>query len=225
MKNKILTSLLLTLFSAVLTAQTSSNVKYFKDENLKKEVSIDNAKYSETNSTKADTIIREVKKLTSGEIISRQCYKETEPIGKWKCQTGSGVEELDYNFSLNYSDSICLDSIKNTKISNYFENDETIGYIAPKISTGEENIFMFLMMRVRYPERALENNITGTVYLTFRISNKGQIENIAIKKGVNIVLDKEAVRVIRLLKFSSPPYLKDKPVSICVTFPFKFNLQ
>jgi TonB family protein len=226
MKNLLLTACLLIITITNLAAQTVLKERYFEDENLKNEVPKKKANYSETISINIDSSkTREVKNLQNGEVISSQTFKGNEPYGIWKYQAeGSGIKVMDYNFRLVYSDSICQDSISN-QINDYFENNESIGYIAPAISSGETNVYMFITKKTIYPERALKNNIKGTVYLKFRITSSGRIENISVKKGVNTDLDKEAVRVIRLLRLSSPPSIKGKPVNICATLPFTFSLD
>ena len=59
---------------------------------------------------------------------------------------------------------------------------------------------------------------------SFIVTKDGQIENIVVNKGVDITLDKEAVRILRALKFSTPPLLNGRPVNICVKFPISFRL-
>ena len=63
------------------------------------------------------------------------------------------------------------------------------------------------------------------VFLKFTITSAGLIENIAILKGAHITLDKEAVRIIKLLKFVTPPSLKGKNQSVCVMMPIMFMIN
>jgi protein TonB len=105
-----------------------------------------------------------------------------------------------------------------------FKNNDSILYKAPVIATGEETLNHFLAYRIRYPSFAMNKGITGKVYLKFSISAEGLVENICVTKGVHVVLDKEAVRVIRLLKFSSPPKVNGKSKGVCVSLPVNFRL-
>ncbi|MFZ1678757.1 MAG: energy transducer TonB, partial [Saprospiraceae bacterium] len=64
----------------------------------------------------------------------------------------------------------------------------------------------------------------GQVILSFTITKEGNVEDIIVLRGANILLDKEAVRVIRQLSFSNPGMLDGKPVKICVKLPVKYVL-
>lgn len=86
-------------------------------------------------------------------------------------------------------------------------------------------IHEFLSRHIVYPPVARENGIMGKVYLAFTLTDKGQIENIVITKSANIFLDKEAVRVIRLLKFTTPPITNGQAKSLCLTLPISFKLM
>ena len=51
-------------------------------------------------------------------------------------------------------------------------------------------------------------------------------ENIVVKRGVDISLDKEAVRVLRELKFSSPPTVNGQAYAFkCLVLPVKYKLM
>ena len=76
-----------------------------------------------------------------------------------------------------------------------------------------------------YPAKARRSGTEGAVKTSFTLTKEGSIENIIITKGTDIVLDKESVRILRELKFSTPPALNGQPVSLCVTLPLTFKLS
>ena len=78
----------------------------------------------------------------------------------------------------------------------------------------KKNIFEFLAEKINYPAFAKENNIQGQLYLSFIIDENATISDIRINKGVHIILDKETVRVLRLMKFSNPCLLNNKPIKV-----------
>jgi TonB family protein len=210
----------------VLIAQSTTETKYFNDKYSSKEVPKEKAKYSKTIKTNVDSsITTEIKQIKTNEIIRSRTFKGKEPFGIWICDNFSSKQELDYNFKLIYADPFCQDSASNDIVNDFFVDNDSIGYKAPKISTGETSIYLAVSKIVVYPQDAVENGISGTVYLNFNITKDGKIENIAVTKGKNILLDKETVRVFRTLQFSSPAYLHGKPISICVRFPFKYTLE
>ncbi|MFZ5552436.1 MAG: energy transducer TonB [Bacteroidota bacterium] len=199
--------------------------KYFYNSlSFKKEVSEKKAKYSKTIITEVDgATITEVYDLKNKKILSRSGYKVQEQIGKWIIQRGNGVEEIDYDFSLIYSKEECNDS-SYYKVESFFNNNDAEKYSAPKPMDSSQHFYSFLVRNMIYPSYARENNIQGKVYIKFFIDRYGAISDVCIFKGLHISLDKEAVRVIKLLRFSSPPKLNGQPVNICVILPITFRL-
>tara|TARA_B100000609_G_C17181839_1_gene417528 strand:+ start:276 stop:632 length:357 start_codon:yes stop_codon:yes gene_type:complete len=54
-----------------------------------------------------------------------------------------------------------------------------------------------------YPEMALINKIEGNVYLNYKINPKGEVYDIIVTKGIGYGCDKEAKRLVKLLKYSN----------------------
>ena len=50
---------------------------------------------------------------------------------------------------------------------------------------------------LRTPESAAENGVEGTVYIMFQVEPDGSLSNINIMRGVDPVLDNEAVQVVK----------------------------
>lgn len=220
---KIIVILSILSLTVVCNAQTSST-RYFNNEWLEKEVPAEKAKFAQTITQNTDgSITTELKDLKKNIILEN--YRNEEPVGVWVYTWNRDPLYLDYNFQLRYSEKKCNDSIITLPVKNYFENDDNIGYKAPGIASGEINLNQFLAKNIIYPKRATEYGIQGDVHINFTITQYGNIENIIVNQGVNILLDKETVRVMRELKFKSPPTVNGKPVNICVSMPVYFKLQ
>jgi TonB family protein len=110
-------------------------------------------------------------------------------------------------------------------VKDFFENNDTINYKAPVLSSREKNIYEFLAQNINYPAFAKENNIQGQLYLSFIIDENATISDIRINKGVHILLDKETVRVLRSTKFVSPCMLNNKPIKVQFKLPFLYRLD
>jgi protein TonB len=191
---------------------------------LQKEINPEKAKFSQTIIQNPDgSQTTEVKDIRKDEIISTETYKGDEPTGIWKYKRRNIREPLDYSFNLIYSDKPCSDSIAGLK--DYFKNNDSLKYIAPKSLTSEREIHDFIAKNLYYPSSAVENGIQGKISLAFTITLDGRVENVVVKKGVDISLDKEAVRVIRKLKFNGAPIVNGQPKEVCVTFPLAFKLE
>lgn len=59
----------------------------------------------------------------------------------------------------------------------------------------------FISKNLQYPIKALENNIEGSVFLSYEVGFNGIVENIKILKGIGFGCDEEAVRLISLIKY------------------------
>jgi TonB family protein len=217
---KLSIALLLVCITMICKAQTSE-IKYYKNLKMDEEVSKEKAKYSKTITKNSDgSIVTEDKNLKNNLIERRQILKGEEPIGIWIYLTGKGTAELDYDFTLEYTDQVCP---KNFDIKDFFTDNLSISYESPKISTGEQ-FYEFLGKILVYPAKAVREKIQGKVYLIFDLTKDGTIENIRVKKGVHIVLDKEAVRILRKIKFSSPPKINGQAQNLCVSTIISFQL-
>ena len=83
----------------------------------------------------------------------------------------------------------------------------------------------YIEKELRYPAIALENGISGTVYVQFIVNTDGKVSDVKVEKSVDPVLDKEAIRVIS----SSPKWIpgkqKGKPVKVSLTYPVHFIIK
>ncbi len=131
---------------------------------------------------------------------------------------------IDYSFKIGYTNDKCDNGGLLPELNNYFEDIDSLGYTAPKLP-GNETVPRFVGMNLRYPAYAKENGLQGKIMAQFTIGKDGSVSNIAIIEGVNVVLDKEFVRVLRKLKFATPPKINGQPVELCVTAPCVFRLE
>lgn len=199
----------------------STETRYYKDKYLRKEVPKKKAKYAATKTIDGECVCLDVRDIKSSVIIKKECYRFNEPCGAWIMENDE--KERDYNFEIEYADKRCIDSTMSVK--DYFENNDSLDYTAPALM-GDASFLHFIVSNVIYPRLAQENDIMGKVFVRFDVGITGEVTNIKIEKGANILLDKEAVRVIRSLKFSSPAMLHGKPIALnCVVAPFNFVLR
>jgi TonB family protein len=211
---------LLVCITLTCGAQTSET-KYYKSMSMDAEVAQEKAKYSKTITNNPDgSITTERRNLKKNLVESRQTLKGEEPVGIWVYLTGRGPAEMDYNFPLEYSQQDCSNDLN---IKNYFADEAVSGYEAPKISTGEQ-FYEFAGKNLVYPAKARREGIQGKVDLTFDLTKDGVIENIRVKKGVHLVLDKEAVRILKKIKLTSPPKVNGQPQTLCASTSISFRL-
>jgi len=73
---------------------------------------------------------------------------------------------------------------------------------------GENELQKFIKKNLLYPKLALSNNIEGEVLIKYKINPNGNITNISIIKGIGYGCDKEAVRIVKKLKYPKCPNRK-----------------
>ena len=76
-----------------------------------------------------------------------------------------------------------------------------------------------------YPETAKENGVQGRVTLQFTVGKDGQVSKVVVLRGVDPLLDKEAVRVVSKSPKWTPGKQRDRAVPVTYTFPVIFQLR
>ena len=96
---------------------------------------------------------------------------------------------------------------------------------APEFPGGMEECMKFLGKNVKYPVVAKENGIQGRVIVTFVVTDEGDIEEPVVLRGVDPLLDAEALRVIKMMPKWKPGKQRGKAVNVKFTLPVSFRLS
>lgn len=83
----------------------------------------------------------------------------------------------------------------------------------------------YISFHLTYPKEAIEMGIEGTVFVQFTVDKTGKVTDIKILHGVNELLDKEAIRIIRSSPLWTPGKQRGKPVKVTMVVPVKFKLK
>lgn len=108
------------------------------------------------------------------------------------------------------------------------DSEEQIFFIVedmPEFPGGEMALRTFIANNIEYPAIAQENGIQGRVYVTFVVTKDGSVANARIARGVDPVLDQEALRVVNNLTNWKPGYQRGQAVNVSYTVPINFALQ
>ena len=95
----------------------------------------------------------------------------------------------------------------------------------PEFIGGESAINNFIAKNLKYPVVAEENGIQGKVVVGFAVERDGSITDVKIVRGVDPSLDREAMRVIKLMPKWNPGMRDGEYVRIETTLPVTFRLQ
>ncbi len=88
-----------------------------------------------------------------------------------------------------------------------------------------ENFRNYVQESIKYPPIAMENGISGTVYVNFVVNKQGEITAIKIVRGVDPSLDGEVIRALKAAPKWAPGKQRGKPVNVSMAIPVKFILQ
>ncbi len=95
----------------------------------------------------------------------------------------------------------------------------------PAYPGGEQALNAYLAQNIRYPPRAIKDNIQGVVVLTFIIEKDGMINQAAIVKDIGGGCGEEAARVVSVMPNWRPGTVDGNPVKVRFTLPVRFRLE
>lgn len=89
----------------------------------------------------------------------------------------------------------------------------------------EGKLLVFLKSHTAYPGFAREKEITGTCYVTFRISKEGKVKDIRVLRGLCNDIMQQCLEVVNKMPDWHPGMQNNKPVEVSYNLPFKFTLK
>ena len=96
----------------------------------------------------------------------------------------------------------------------------------PKFQGGDLMKFRsWVQGKLKYPQIAQENGISGKVTLTFVIERDGSLTNIQVMQSPDRSLADEAVRVLQSSPKWTPGKQRNSPVRVRYTLPVEFRIQ
>jgi len=133
--------------------------------------------------------------------------------------------KIDLDSELNITDELILPPAPPEQSDNSEEtdqNDEIFVIVEemPVMIGGMSSIYS----RLKYPDQALRNNISGKVVLQFVINERGEVTNPEVVRGIGYGCDEEAVRVLREVKFT-PGLQRGMPVKVRASIQVIFTLM
>ncbi|TAL72339.1 MAG: energy transducer TonB [Bacteroidetes bacterium] len=97
--------------------------------------------------------------------------------------------------------------------------------IMPKFRGGDINKFReWVQKKTKYPETATINGIQGKVYVTFIVENDGSVSNGKVVKGVDPLINDEALKSVKSSPKWSPGMNKGKAVRVSYFITVNFEI-
>ena len=94
----------------------------------------------------------------------------------------------------------------------------------PEFPGGDSAMVSFIGKNVVYPEYERVHNIEGKVMLRFVVDVTGSVRDIEVLKPLSLGLDREAVRVVKLLPKFTPGFQQGKAIKVYYNIPVRFKL-
>jgi protein TonB len=82
----------------------------------------------------------------------------------------------------------------------------------------------WIQNQVNYPSEAIEMGAQGVVYVKFIVNKDRAVVNPEVRRGVSESLDKEALRVVKMMPKWIPSEQNGKKVHVSFTLPISFKL-
>jgi len=90
----------------------------------------------------------------------------------------------------------------------------------------EEAFRDYIGKNLKYPQIAVENGISGRVFVQFVVNQQGNVIDVQVARNLDPLLDNEALRLIQSTSgMWTPAKQRQKPVKVRYTFPIMFKLQ
>jgi len=87
--------------------------------------------------------------------------------------------------------------------------------VMPSFRGGDINRFReWVQKRTNYPQEALDKRIQGRIFLTFIVEADGAVSNVTVVKGVDPLIDSEAVKAIEASPKWTPGLQRGQPVRV-----------
>lgn len=89
----------------------------------------------------------------------------------------------------------------------------------------EGDITKWINQKIKYPAEAQKKGIEGKVIIQFVVAKDGSVKEIKVVRGVDEILNAEAVRVIESMPKWKPGKQRGEPVKVSFTVPISFQMK
>ena len=94
----------------------------------------------------------------------------------------------------------------------------------PEFPGGASAFIQWLTQQLQYPASVQSRKIQGKVVVSFIVNKDGSIADVKLEKSVNPLLDREALRVIRMMPNWKPGVQNNQPCRTMVAVPVVFRI-
>ena len=95
----------------------------------------------------------------------------------------------------------------------------------PQFPGGFQKMNEFIEENMQYPKKCAEKGVYGRVVITFVVERSGKLSNVKVVKSVHPALDKEALRIVKLMPKWIPGRQNGITVRVKYIIPITFRLK
>lgn len=139
--------------------------------------------------------------------------------------TIDGLKDANNNTPIDTTTIIAVVNNNDPIPTNETEEIFTIVEESPEFPGGQAALQQYINTHIEYPALAKESEIQGKVILRFVVKGNGEVGEVQILRGVDPLLDAEAIRVVKTLPKWNPGKQRGQPVSVWFSLPINFALQ
>jgi TonB family protein len=95
---------------------------------------------------------------------------------------------------------------------------------SPEFPGGKNKFLDYLAGKIIYPKKAIDNNIEGTVEISFTVGNDGRLNNFSILRGIGYDCENELIKLLANGPSWDPGIMNGVPTPATVSVSVKFAL-
>jgi TonB family protein len=151
-------------------------------------------------------------------VIAEGTIENGKKEGEWH---GSVDNNVDFKSLFHQGDILNSDTFDRPGADSAFTKVD----VDPEFPGGGEAFGKFLGHTIRYPRDAIIQGIQGKIFISFIIETDGTLTNLKVFKGVDKIIDDEALRVMKLSPPWNPGLVNSKRVRVAYKVPISFALS
>lgn len=159
-----------------------------------------------------------------GEVYEKGQLLNGEKVGEWYTFAGDLVDTTFYK-TPEKRKSAEEETIFERKIGYHLLEPEFERPAMGSFPGGDFNMAQFLSKNITYPRFARDAGLTGTVYVSFMVNIDGTISDAYIVRSPGKDLNKESLRVVRIMPRWTPAFKDGIPTPTRYNLPLNFTLR
>jgi len=214
--------ILLFMTLGIIANAQQKNETFYKDNILSKEVTEKKAKFKKVETTDPNGIVNvKIFDLKKDCLIKEKNFKDNKPFGIWTTFS----EDCSILNKRDFSKLIYSDKQIDTLFNNVIEEGNPNNFKKAQYGNDENDIFKYLANNLKYPREAINEGLSGTVYLQLIITADGTVKMYSIIRGAHPFLDYESWELVSNMPKWNPAKKDGQPIDSFWNLPIRFSLK